>query len=259
VAGHTNVAATRGLVALERGPIVFAFEGLDNGGSVFDIVLPAQARVTARQRDHLLGGVTVLEVTGAAKVVRKDQGEVSTDDARLTAIPYATWANRGLTPMAVWVARDPQHARPTPRPTPASLAKVTTSFHRKDMDPARLHDQLLPQNATDGFAPNFDFWPHKGTAEWVSYEFAQPTEVRAVRVSWFDDTGKGECRLPDSWRLLHRTAGGQWQPVTGASPFAIRKNDPVRVTFEPVITSALRLEIQLIQDFSAGLYEWEVE
>jgi hypothetical protein len=127
------------------------------------------------------------------------------------------------------------------------------------MDPSHVNDQLVPQNATDSFAPNFDFWPHKGTAEWVAYEFAQPTEVRSVRVSWFDDTGSGECRLPVSWRVAYRAADGQWQPVSGASDYAIRKSEPVKVTFTPVTTRALRLEIQLREGFSAGLYEWEVE
>jgi hypothetical protein len=127
------------------------------------------------------------------------------------------------------------------------------------MDPARLNDQQMPQNATDGFAANFDFWPHKGTAEWVAYEFAQPTAVRAVTVSWFDDTGSGECRLPASWRLLYRTESGQWEPVSGASAYSLRKSDPLKVTFTPVTTKALRLEVQLPPNFSAGLYEWEVE
>jgi hypothetical protein len=191
--------------------------------------------------------------------VRAESGETRLVPAQLTAIPYALWANRGLTPMSVWLARDAEHARPAPIPTLASQAKVSVSFRRNGMDSERLNDQLLPQNATDGFAPNFDFWPHKGTPEWVSYEFAQPTEVRAVRVSWFDDTGTGECRLPASWRVLYRTREGQWAPVTGASAYDIRKKDPVRLTFEPVNTTALRLEVQLPPDFSAGLYEWEVE
>ena len=259
VAGHAKIAATRGLVALERGPVVYAFEGTDNDGAVFDAVLPATARVTAEPRDPLLGGVTVLKVESAERAFRRDSGDTATKAARLAAIPYAVWANRGLSPMTVWVARDPAHARLAPRPTLASQAKVTTSFHRGGMDPARLQDQLLPQNATDGFAPNFDFWPHKGTAEWVAYEFAQPTTVRAVRVSWFDDTGSGECRLPVSWRVLSRTEAGSWQPVAATSDYLTRKSDPVKVTFTPVTTKALRLEIQLPDKFSAGLYEWEVE
>jgi hypothetical protein len=127
------------------------------------------------------------------------------------------------------------------------------------MDTSRLNDQLLPQNATDGFAPNFDFWPHKGTSEWVAYEFAQPTLASSITVSWFDDTGSGECRLPVSWRLLYRGEDGQWKPVASPSDSAIRKRDPIKVTFSPVTTKALRLEVQLPEGFSAGLYEWSVD
>lgn len=259
VAGHAQIAATRGLVALERGPVVYAFEGVDNDGSVFDAVLPAKAVIMPEHRAGLLGGVTVLNVRQAQRAARAENGEIVLKPASLTAIPYATWANRGLSPMTVWVARDAAHARVAPRPTLASQAKVTVSFNRNGMDPARVNDQLMPRNATDGFAPNFDFWPHKGTAEWVAYEFPQPATVKSVTVSWFDDTGSGECRLPASWRVLYRTEAGTWQPVTGASEYLIRKNDPVKVTFAPVTTKALRLEIQLPPNFSAGLYEWEVE
>ena len=259
VAGNPKIAATRNQVALERGPIVYAFEGVDNDGSVSDAVLPAFATITPEHRDNFLGGVTVLKIDGAARTVRKDSGVADTKPTKLLAIPYAVWANRGLTPMAVWLARDAATARPMPKFTLSSTAKVTTSFARGGMSLAPINDQLVPQNFTDGFAPNFDFWPHKGTSEWITYEFAKPTPVRAVSVSWFDDTGTGECHLPVSWRILYRTDDGQWQPVTNASDYTIRKRDPVKVTFDATTTKALRLEIQLPKDFSAGIYEWDVE
>lgn len=259
VAGNPKIAATRGQVALERGPIVYAFEGLDNAGTVFDIALPENARISAEHRKDLLGGVTVLNVSRAAKVSRTESGELASKPAKLTAVPYAVWANRGLSPMTVWVARNPAEARPAPRATIASQAKIATSFHRGEMDSSRLNDQLIPRNATDGFAPNFDFWPHKGTAEWIDYQFNKPTQVRTVTVAWFDDTGSGECRLPASWHLLYRSENGSWKPVEGVSDYPIRKTDPVKVSFAPVTTSALRMEIQLPPRFSAGLYEWEVE
>ncbi len=75
LAGHPNIAATRGQVALERGPIVYAFEGLDNEGRVFDIVLPQTARIEARFRPDLLGGVTVLEIRDAQRAVRSASGQ----------------------------------------------------------------------------------------------------------------------------------------------------------------------------------------
>lgn len=259
VAGNAKIAATKNQVALERGPIVYAFEGVDNDDSVFDTVLPADAKIKTEYRADFLGGVTVLNIAKARRVSVDKSGRRITKPARLTAIPYAVWDNRGLTPMAVWLARDAATARPIQPPTLASQAKVSVSFARSGMNIAYINDQLLPQNFTDGFAPNFDFWPHKGTAETVTYEFAQPATVRAVRVSWFDDTGSGECRLPVSWRVLYRDENKQWQPVANASEYAIKKRDPVRVTFDAVKTKALRLEIQLPKDFSTGLYEWEVE
>ncbi|MBL9128150.1 MAG: glycoside hydrolase family 127 protein, partial [Verrucomicrobiales bacterium] len=103
VAGHPAIQATRGKVALERGPVVYAFEGLDNDGKVFESVIAADATFAANHRPDLLGGVTTLHVAHARKAVRRDDGSVAAEEADLTAIPYATWANRGLTPMTVWV------------------------------------------------------------------------------------------------------------------------------------------------------------
>lgn len=259
VAGNEKIAATKNQVALERGPIVYAFEGVDNDGAAFDAVLPVDAKIKPAYRADFLGGVTVLNITKAQRVALNKDGKVTTKPAKLTAIPYAVWANRCLTPMAVWLARDATAARPIRPPTLASQARVTTSFARAGMNTAYLNDQLMPQNFTDGFAPNFDFWPHKGTSEWIRYEFAQPTKVSAVRVSWFDDTGSGDCRLPVSWRLTYRDTDNTWKPVSNPSEYTIKKRDPVRVTFDPVTTKSLRLEVELPKDFSAGLYEWEVE
>jgi len=259
VAGNPKIAATRNQVALERGPIVYAFEGVDNDGSVFDVVLPGTAKIKPHYRADLLGGVSMLNITGAKRVVLNETGSRTTKAAKLMAIPYAVWANRGLTPMTVWLARDAATARSTRPPTLASRAKVTTSFARAGMNTAYINDQLMPENFTDGRAPNFDFWPHKGNREWIAYEFEKPATVSAVRVSWFDDTGTGECRLPESWHVLYRNSQSAWQPVSNPSEYVIQKSDPVRVRFDPVTTAGLRLEIELTNSFSAGVYEWEVE
>jgi DUF1680 family protein len=253
VAGNDKIAATRGQVALERGPVVYAFEAPDNAGNLADLALPASATFIPEHRPDLLQGVTILNISGAAR--RTETGESPTT---LTAIPYASWNNRGLSAMRVWLPRDVSQVPPPPKPTIASQAALTVSFQRPGMDASRVNDQLVPLNATDGFAPNFDFWPHKGTAEWLQYSFQKPTSIRSINVSWFDDTGIGECRLPASWRLLYQTQDGKWQPVE-TNTYPVRKAEPVTVTFPPVTTTAIRLELQLAEGFSAGLYEWSVE
>jgi uncharacterized protein len=94
VVADDRVADARGKVALERGPIVYAVEGVDHGGRVLDLVVPESARLHAEPRADLFGGVTVL--TGDVR----DTGGAS---RRLTAIPYYAWSHRGPGEMAVWL------------------------------------------------------------------------------------------------------------------------------------------------------------
>jgi hypothetical protein len=140
-----------------------------------------------------------------------------------------------------------------------------------------VNDQLVPQNATDGFAPDFDFWPHYGTAEWIQYDFKQPARISETAVFWFDDSVRGgACAPPESWRVLYKAEDGSWQPVEAAAPYACERGKLVRVPFKPVTTSALRMEIQLLRGkaepgqavepgqplpgaMSAGLFEWMVK
>jgi DUF1680 family protein len=60
VLAHPQVADCRGKVALERGPIVYAAEGIDNGGRALDIATPDDMPLTAEHRAGLLNGITVI-------------------------------------------------------------------------------------------------------------------------------------------------------------------------------------------------------
>jgi hypothetical protein len=197
----------------------------------------------------------VLKISGAG--IRTHDGQASVN---LTAIPYAVWNNRGNQLMRVWLPCDAAQIPAPSKPTIASMAKVSVSFVRPEMYVARINDQLIPLNATDSFAKAFDFWPQKGTTEWIQYDFDQPTKVSSVTVSWFDDLASGgDCALPASWRVLARSDSGAWEPVKNLSDYAARKSDLVKVAIEPVTTKALRLEVQLQHDHSSGVYEWVIE
>lgn len=89
IQAHPHVEATRGKVALQRGPLIYAVEGMDNHGST-DITLPSQPQLTGEYCRGLLGGIT--EIHGVTA-----QGEP------LTAIPFYAIANREKTPMRVWL------------------------------------------------------------------------------------------------------------------------------------------------------------
>ena len=144
---------------------------------------------------------------------------------------------------------------------PAAFSKTIASTSQTrisgDKSGEPLDDQWEPTDSNDHSHPYLHWWPNKGTGEWVEYIFEQPTTVSEVKVYWFDDTGQGECRIPSSWKLLFR-AGNSWRPVVNLVDYEVSKDQYDTLTFEPVRTSALRLELQLQEKFSAGIIEWKV-
>jgi len=123
---------------------------------------------------------------------------------------------------------------------------------------AALSDKLLPANSNDHSIPRFTWWDHKGTTEWVRYDLEQPSRVSGAAVYFFDDTGRGGCRTPKSWRLLYKD-GEKWKPISNASGYGVEKDKFNSVKFDPVSTTSLRLEVQLQPDFSGGILEWRVD
>lgn len=221
------------------------------------LALKALALAT-RFRDDLLGGVQVVRARAVGLAAGKKGEPVRETRREFQAIPYYAWAHRGRGEMAVWLAREPSAAKPLAAPTIVSASRASASFSVSHSHLSALCDGARPKNSRDKSATIFHWWPHKGTTEWVQYEFANPERVSAVEVYWLDDTGGGDCRPPKSWRLLYKD-GGRWKPVAKPSGYGRDINKYVKVTFDPVRAEGLRIEVQLEPKFSAGVIEWRVE
>ncbi len=111
---HPRVSDARGCVALQRGPLVYCFESVDNPqAEVADLSLSAPAAFEAEWSAQLLGGVTVLRgpalapdasATSMPLYQSADTATVpATHEITATAIPYYAWANRGPASMRVWL------------------------------------------------------------------------------------------------------------------------------------------------------------
>jgi DUF1680 family protein len=257
VVADDRVKDDAGRVALERGPLVYCLEGIDNGVKIFPLVLPDDAKLAIQPRPELLGGVTV--ITGQGQAARRlADGTVTTEPATLTAIPYYAWCNRGAGQMEVWLPRTAKAAQPQPPPSLAGDSKATASYcHGGDACEA-LNDGLLPKDSCDHDIPRMTWWSHKGTAEWVQYEFAKPAKVGSVTVWWFDDRRRnGGCRIPASCQVQWLD-GKDWKPVDGQSAGGCDIDRANTITFAPVTTKALRLQVKLQEGFSSGILEWQV-
>ncbi len=218
---HPAVVADRGRVALQRGPLVYCLESVDNAFDVRRCALAKDPRFSTEYRPDLLGGVVVVQADTA-------------DGRRVTAVPYYAWDHREPGPMVVWVRQlgksrhpvmdDPSWEGRLYRPLdPATLGDEEPMTAFETAEPAvsdcnlgdqveAMNDGLVPQNSNDHAIPRFTWWDHRGTAEWVEYHWPTPVRLTTAEVYWFDDEPSGgQCRVPASWRLLYRD-GEQWRP-----------------------------------------------
>jgi len=112
VLANDAVKDDAGLVAIERGPLVYCLEGADHE-HVFSMVMPDDAKLAAERRDDLLGGIMVIK--GEVQLAVTDEtGKTRTQPAAMRAIPYYAWCNRGPNEMSVWLARTADKAQAVP-------------------------------------------------------------------------------------------------------------------------------------------------
>ena len=140
---------------------------------------------------------------------------------------------------------------------PAEPIPTTASHCWGNDTVSACSDKLLPKSSNDQSIARFTWWDHKGTTEWVQYNFDEPRKISGVDVYWFDDTGLGSCRLPKSWRVLYEQ-GGEFKPVSGAGAFGVEKDKFNNVSFDAVETKSVRIEVELQPDVSGGILEWRV-
>jgi DUF1680 family protein len=120
VLGHDRVQSNIGRVALQRGPVVYCAEHVDNGGRVHNIYLPDSVELSSQYRSGLLGGVAVIEGTVPALYPAEDSHQSEVREQELIAIPYYAWAHRGAGEMAVWLPRIKGLAKAYPEPDETS-------------------------------------------------------------------------------------------------------------------------------------------
>ncbi len=144
-------------------------------------------------------------------------------------------------------------ARPWPEPPRRDVRVEASHCFERDTVRAAV-DNLLPRRSNDHSIPRMTWWPHRGTSEWLAFYFEKPKRVSSVEVYWFDDTGRGQCRVPERWRV-EWLDGQAWRPVKPLGPYPTDRDTFNRVQFAPVTTRALRLVVQLQPHFSAGVLE----
>ena len=256
VRANNKVEADRGMVSIERGPIVYCAEHPDNSFDIMGALINQNPQFTLGKGE--IAGTPVQTLTTSAQTLNfNKQGKLEAQDQTLTLIPYYAWCHRGSGKMRVWLPQDLNATNPSQPETLASQSKVSSSSERMPALSA-INDRLVPKDENDRSVPYTHWWPKKDCTEWLGYEFPQEATVQSATVYWYDDGPWGGCRVPQSWRILYQDQQGQWQPVSGADAYPTDKGSACTVNFDPVKTKALRLEVTLPADNAAGLFEWSI-
>lgn len=150
------------------------------------------------------------------------------------------------------VIGDGPDAKEWPEPPPV---RHEASYENDDIN--AISDGKEPRNSADHSIPRYTWWDHKGTTEWVTYKLGQSRRVSSCAVYWFDDTGIGQCRTPESWKVWYRD-GEAWREAKLIGKAGTDTDQFNAVVFEPVMTGELKIEVKLREGFSGGILEWKV-
>ncbi|MBQ9812320.1 MAG: glycoside hydrolase family 127 protein, partial [Thermoguttaceae bacterium] len=287
---NPNVQADVNCVALQRGPLVYCFEQVDNPDVRVDrIILAKDPEFRIGTRINFISDENVNNATRGAASRTVDV--ITCKDVRgcvLTAIPYCVWDNRAAGRMCVWVRQaglessadnfanaenwtdsngDPILYQPldasvlTDDIPPIAEVEFDASYASDPLSTLDATNQVeKPENSSDLVSPRATWWDRKGTEEWFEYAFAQPRKLTSATVYWFDDDPTGGCRVPASWKIVYREPGSyEWKEVRTNDEYSCDRDRDVVVNFEEITASKVRIVAQLQENYSGGILRWIVK
>ena len=105
VRANNKVEADRGMVAIERGPLVYCAEHPDNSFDIATVLINQHPQFALGQTE--IAGTPIATLTTSAQSLNFNaEGKLEVHDERLTLIPYYAWCHRGSGKMRVWLTQD---------------------------------------------------------------------------------------------------------------------------------------------------------
>jgi uncharacterized protein len=112
---HPSIDTTRGCTAIQRGPILYCLEQIDQaaGVDIMAVEIDETIPLEAEWNTDLLGGVMTVNASGYTldtsvwgdQIYQRLSGRMDLPkrQIQLKAIPYYAWGNRGADAMRVWI------------------------------------------------------------------------------------------------------------------------------------------------------------
>lgn len=254
VIANDSVDADKGMVVLQRGPVVYCVEWPENKDSITNnILLPDNEKLTSEFKPGLLNGLTVIK-GDFLKYKFVDEHAVSYKE-EIEAIPYYAWAHRGKGEMNVWLAREKSAV--TPANGPGIIAEsMLSSSPGKNIK--ALNDLADPENSKGQAIPFFVF--NKDTGDkWVQIDFPKLSEISAIKIYWVKNNDSRRLKVPLDWKVQFMQEDNNWGDVYATSAYSVKKNEYSNVSFETVRTKSIRIKVTSQKNSDVGIYEIKTE
>ncbi|GAA1549514.1 hypothetical protein GCM10009804_02510 [Kribbella hippodromi] len=260
-------------VSVDRGPLTYSlaiderYEPIGDAGELavypespwnYGLVAGAPFEVVEREagdNPFTTGGVPLALTTQAQRI---PEWETDTEDVVgllqpspvRSAEPVETVT---LIPMGAARLRVTSFPQVSPSGGAWSYRTRITASHVNDGDSLEAPDSgRVPESSADTSFPRFTWWDRQGTTEWIEYDLRSVRMLSKASTYWYDDTGTGQCRVPQSWRVLWLD-GETWRPVDNSTPYGVAADRLNTTTFTPVHAQYVRVEAVLQPEYSGGL------
>lgn len=244
-----GVAETRDLTVLRRGPIVYAAEQIDNAQQPKFYYLKEDPQFTEQWVENLDGKADPYGLRGVMTIRTEDAAVLNCgteEQQTLTLVPYYATANRGPSPMEVYISTVVREQALESYATPSAAYTYT-----------EYTDNV--NNLNDGNdAPASRWSSYKGPLNpWVEYAFEKPVTIWGSQVMWYDDGGG--VQVPNGLKIQYWD-GSKFVDVKSALGFHdFPKNEYATYTFDKVTTTKIRLVMDNSRTQTAcGIVEWKL-
>ena len=259
-----RITTNEGLVAVRRGPILYAAEQVDNTVDVAKVELTLDATLTAGELTRLTGRTGgdhygVEEIIPITATITQ-QTPFGDKTETLNLIPYYAWGNRGTTVMRVYLHEGTGEEKPL-----EYYATVSANYTNNGDFLSAINDGII--DYTDAGHNRWTAYNSDSTNNWVEYAFEGEVQLKGCWVMWYHDGGGVQSPTAlsiqywdgEAWQEVSNMTNGDQFPQNNAT---VQQGEQY-YGFDPITTTKIRLyptnENERKGWANPGIMEWRLD
>lgn len=248
-----KVSSNEGRIAVTRGPLVYAAEGVDNNGPVQRFYLNEIPDIKDIKESKIGSGL--LKNVVSLSVPARESSDILYN-TKIEMIPYYAWNNRGDDSMIIWLPEAEQKVQDF---SILQLKYVKTSSNKGNNDAKGIIGGKRPTSSED---VSVEPWisDNKSTSEQFELYLDEELPIRSISVYWHTKS-INRVNLPTAWSV-DVLVDGKWKPldIYVTDTYAMKKDQYNMIhSGSDLTTSAFRINMSLQNGNSVGISNIDIQ